>query len=120
VDAGSEALWGKSPQEDSTRLYGLSGEALLNFGPFGVAPMFGVYGALLGWYRRKFQGWQKLDPRIFLAPFFTSMFVEALMCDSDVLVFFAATQGALISFFVFAASDAFTLRARQTPDKRHY
>jgi hypothetical protein len=118
VDAGSEALWGKSPQEDSTRLYGLSGEALLNFGPFGVAPIFGVYGALVGWYRRKFQGWQKLDSRILLAPFFTSMLVEALMCDSDALVFFAATQGALICFFVFAASDASTLEARQAPDKR--
>lgn len=112
VDAGSEALLGKSARNLSSRLYGLSGEALLNFGPFGVAPIFGVYGALLGYYRRKLQGWHRLDARMLLAPFFTLMFVEALLCDSDVLVFFAATQGALISFFVFAASDAFPPRTR--------
>jgi hypothetical protein len=114
VDAGSEALLGKSAQNLSSRLYGLGGEALLNFGPFGVAPIFGIYGALLGYYRRKLQGWHRLDARMLLAPFFTLMFVEALLCDSDVLVFFAATQGALISFFVFAASDALPPRTRRT------
>jgi hypothetical protein len=112
VDAGSEALWGKSAQDVSSRLYGLSGEALLNFGPIGVAPIFGIYGALLGWYRRKLEGWHRLDARMLLAPFFTSMFVEALVCDSDVVVFFVATQAALISVFVFAAADSFTLRTR--------
>jgi len=48
--------------------------------------------------------WDSTDARLFLAPFFTSMFVEALVCDSDVLVFFAVTQGAMACFFVFAAS----------------
>lgn len=110
VDAGSEALWGKTAQDISSRLYGLSGEALLNFGPIGVAPIFGIYGALLGWYRRKLGLWHRLDARMLLAPFFTSLFVEALLCDSDVLVFFVATQGALISVFVFASSDALALR----------
>ena len=105
VDAGTEALWGRAAQNNSNRLYGLGGEALLNFGPFGVMPIFGLYGTLLGWYRRKLESWGAEDARMFLAPFFTSMFVEALVCDSDVLVFFAATQGALICFFVFAASD---------------
>lgn len=107
VDAGTEALWGRSAPSNSNRLYGLGGEALLNFGPFGVVPIFGLYGALLGWYRRKLESWDAQDARMFLVPFFTSMFVEALVCDSDVLVFFAATQGALICFFVFAASDGF-------------
>jgi hypothetical protein len=112
----------KSAQNLSSRLYGLRGEALLNFGPFGVAPIFGIYGALLGYYRRKLQGWHRLDARMLLAPFFTLMFVEALLCDSDVLVFFAATQGALISFFVFAASDALPPRTRgkRLPEERTY
>jgi hypothetical protein len=112
VDAGTEALWGKAAQRSSSRLYGLSGESLLNFGPFGPAPIFGVYGALLGWYRRKLGGWDRLDARTFLAPFFASMFVTALVCDSDVLVFFAATQGALISVFVFAVSERIRVRVR--------
>jgi hypothetical protein len=41
------------------------------------------------------------------------LFVEALLCDSDVLVFFVATQGALISVCVFAASNAFGLRVKR-------
>ena len=105
LDAGTEALWGKFSRPVSNRLYGLSGEALLNFGAFGVVPIFVLYGALLGWYRRKLHSWGSTDARLFLAPFFTSMFVEALVCDSDVLVFFAVTQGAMACFFVFAASD---------------
>lgn len=113
VDAGSEALWGKTAQEISTRLYGLSGEALLNFGPMGLAPIFAIYGALLGWYRRNLGSWQRRDARMLLAPFFTSLFVDALLCDSDVLVFFAVTQGALISLCTFAASDRFALRTRR-------
>lgn len=110
VDAGTEALWGRSAQTNSNRLYGLGGEALLNFGPFAVVPIFALYGAMLGWYRRKLESWDGQDARLLLAPFFTSMLVEALVCDSDVLVFFAATQGALICFFVFAASDGVVLR----------
>jgi hypothetical protein len=113
VEAGGEALWGKTAEEISSRLYGLSGEALLNFGPIGVVFIFAIYGALLGWYRRKLSLWDRLDARMLLAPFFTSLFVEALLCDSDVLVFFVATQGALISVCVFAASDAFGLRDKR-------
>jgi hypothetical protein len=110
VDAGTEALWGRSAPTNSNRLYGLGGEALLNFGPLGAVAIFGVYGGMLGWYRRKLETWDMCDARIFLAPFFTSMFVEGLVCDSDVLVFFAATQGALICFFVLAASDRIALK----------
>jgi hypothetical protein len=114
VDAGTEALWGRAAQTNSNRLYGLGGEALLNFGPFGVIPIFALYGALLGRYRRRLESWGAQDARMFLVPFFTSMFVEALVCDSDVLVFFAATQGALICFFVFAASDGVLRRSLDT------
>src|SRR5947209_207568 len=115
VDAGTEALWGRAAQNNSNRLYGLGGEALLNFGALGVVPIFALYGALLGWYRRKLETWDEHDARLFLAPFFTSMLVEALVCDSDVLVFFAATQGALICFFVFVASNGVALRRRLDP-----
>jgi hypothetical protein len=103
VDAGTEALWGKAAAWSSSRLYGLSGEALLNFGVFGVTPVFALYGGLLGWYRRKAGGWGDADARKFLAPFFTFLIVTALVCDSDVLVFFAVTQGALITTALFAS-----------------
>ncbi|MFY9528448.1 MAG: hypothetical protein WAR24_06030 [Candidatus Acidiferrales bacterium] len=104
VDAGTEAQLGKAARWSSSRVYGLSGEALLNFGPLGVGPMFAIYGGLLGWYRRKLASWDALDARLFLAPFFTILFVAGLVYDSDNLVFFAVTNGALISAAMFAAS----------------
>jgi hypothetical protein len=104
VDAGTEAQHGKITSWRSSQVYGLSGEALLNFGPWGVAPMFAIYGAALGWYRRKLTSWDALDGRMFLAPFFTILFVTALTGDSDNLVFAAVMEGALITAAVFVAS----------------
>jgi len=104
VEAGGEALWGKGESLRSSRLYGLGGEAMLNFGPWGVVPIFAIYGAILGWYRRKLNSWGRLDARMFLAPFFTSIIVQALVYDSDTLVFSATVEGSLIVAAIFAAS----------------
>jgi hypothetical protein len=105
VEAGAEALFGKTAYWPSSRVYGLSGEALLNFGVWGVPFAFGILGWSLGWYRRKFGSWDPTDARMFLAPFFSLLFLIALIGDSDNLVFAAVTQGALIVTAVFAASD---------------
>jgi hypothetical protein len=103
VEAGTEAQLGKTTSLRSARVYGLSGESLLNFGPAGVVPMFALLGAVLGWYRRKLLNWDPADARLLLAPFFTVLFVAALVADSDNLVFAAVTEGALVSTAVFAA-----------------
>jgi hypothetical protein len=110
VDAGSEALWGKGNSLRSSRLYGLGGEALLNFGPWGIAPMFALFGLIMGWYRRKLTSWNKLDARMFLAPFFTSIVVRALVYDSDNLVFSTVVEGTLVVVAIFAASRHFEAR----------
>jgi hypothetical protein len=104
VDAGSEALWGKATQLRSSRMYGVGGEAMLNFGPWGVVPMFAVYGALVGWYRRKLASWHAWDTRMFLAPFFASILLRALICDSDVLLFSTITEASFIMLVLFLAS----------------
>jgi len=105
VDAGTEAQFGKAASWASSRVYGLSGEALLNFGPLGVICMFALFGAILGWYRKKLASWDPADARMYLAPFFALMFLVALISDSDNLVFAAVTQGALITTAIFLASD---------------
>lgn len=104
VDAGSEALWGKATQLRSSRMYGLGGEAMLNFGPWGVVPMFAVYGALVGWYRRKLASWNGMDARMFLAPFFASILLRGLMYDSDVLLFSVITEASFIILVLSLAS----------------
>jgi hypothetical protein len=107
TDAGTEAQLGKSTPWRSARVYGLAGEALLNFGPAGVVPMFALYGGLLGWYRRKFKSWDSSDARMFLAPFWAVLFASAFVSDSDNLVFAALTHGVLVAIAVFAASKRF-------------
>jgi hypothetical protein len=104
VDAGTEAQQGKAVSWRASQVYGLSGEALLNFGPVGVVPMFAILGGVIGWYRRKLMNWDARDSRMFLAPFFTILFAIALVGDSDNLVFGAVTQGVLITAAILSSS----------------
>jgi|SRR5271156_1854230 len=115
VEAGTEAQFGKAASWASSRVYGLSGEALLNFGPWGVIFVFAAFGWLLGWYRRKLASWDRTDARMFLAPFFALMFLVALISDSDNLVFAAVTQGALIVTAIFAVSERQRAGKGKTP-----
>jgi hypothetical protein len=116
VDAGTEAQQGKATSRRSSQVYGLSGEALLNFGPLGVVPMFAIFGGVLGWYRRKLKSWDPTDARMFLAPFFTILFAIALTGDSDNLVFAAVMEGALVTAAVFACSKRVPAESkRKTP-----
>jgi len=104
TEAGTEAQLGKSTPWRSARVYGLAGEAMLNFGPAGVVPAFALYGGLLGWYRRKFKGWGASDARMFLAPFWATLFASAFVGDSDNLVFAAMTHGAIVTTAILAVS----------------
>lgn len=110
IEAGTEAQHGKATTWMSVRVYGLSGEALLNFGPLGVAPMFALYGVLLGWYRKKLFSWNRCDARMFLAPFFSILFITGFTGDSDNVVFGAVSEGALIVLALYASSNRFAVR----------
>jgi hypothetical protein len=104
VDAGTEATLGKSSSYDSMRVYGLTGEALLNFGPWGVLPAYAIYGACLGWYRRKLTTWDAADARTFLAPLVTILFATAFIADSDNVLFLFVVDGSLITAAFFAST----------------
>jgi hypothetical protein len=97
IDAGTEATLGKSSTYDSPRVYGLTGEALLNFGPWGVLPVYALFGACLGWYRRKLTSWDASDARTFLAPLATILFATAFVADSDNVLFLFVVDGSLIT-----------------------
>jgi hypothetical protein len=117
IDAGTEATLGKSCSYESTRVYGLTGEALLNFGPWGTLPLYAVYGAALGWYRRKLTSWGVSDARMFLAPLITILFVIAFVADSDNVLFFFVESGSLITG-AFLASVRRTRIDQPTPTSR--
>jgi hypothetical protein len=86
------------------RVYGLTGEALLNFGPWGVLPAYAIYGACLGWYRRKLTTWDAADARTFLAPLVTILFATAFIADSDNVLFLFVVDGSLITAAFFAST----------------
>jgi hypothetical protein len=117
VEAGTEAQLGKTTQWRSSRVYGLSGEALLNFGPIGVVPMFAIFGGLLGCYRKKLLSWAPSDSRLFLAPLFAILVATGLVGDSDNLVFGAVSEGTLVCAAVFLASKRYP--AVQSPSNEN-
>ena len=117
TDAGTEATLGKSSSFYSTRVYGITGEALLNFGPWGVIPLFALYGSCLGWYRRKLTSWAYSDARLFLAPLVTILFATAFVSDSDNIFYLFAVDGSLITTAFLASIRR--VRLEQPPSTRN-
>lgn len=91
VEAGTDLQFGQgiaaTGRVRSSRVYGLVGEAILNFGLAGVPLMFAVYGAALGWYRRKLLTWHPADARHFLAPIILIACLVGVFGDADNLMF---------------------------------
>jgi hypothetical protein len=88
---GTELLYGRGSYVPgsfrSSRLFGLSGEAMLNFGPAGVPIALLLLGVFVSWASRWIEGLHPGDPRIVLAPFLTVLGFFILLNDSDNLVF---------------------------------
>ena len=67
----------------SLKLYGLSGEAILNFGPLGVPPLFFIYGCVVGFYRKKCLTLRRDDIRWLFVPHVLILILLAMISDSD-------------------------------------
>jgi hypothetical protein len=83
----------------SSRVYGLAGEAMLNFGPVAVPLAFVIFGLLVGWFRSQTFTLLPGDTRYLLVPFGVYFCLAALSGDSDNLVFGLAKDG-LLPFLV--------------------
>jgi hypothetical protein len=94
VMAGSE-LFGYYGLERSTRVYGLAGEAMLNFSYYGILPAFAILGAFLGWFRKKLATLNPSDARFFLVPFMIWACMFSVNLDMDNIVFNSLKLGTL-------------------------
>jgi hypothetical protein len=65
IEAGSKLI---GYATESQRQYGLTGEAMLNFGYYGIVPAFIVFAAILGFFRKKIATMEPTDARLFLVP----------------------------------------------------
>ena len=83
----------------SSRVYGLAGESMLNFGSASVPLVYGLYGLFVGWFRRFLQSLSPNDARLLLIPFGVYMCVSAVSADSDNLTYGLVKNG-LVPFLV--------------------
>ena len=99
VKEGTEIQIGRGgyvPDESvSSRVYGLAGESMLNFGPISVPLAYAVLGFIVGWFRKSAGTLLRGDARLLLVPFGVYVCVCVLMGDSDNLVFGVIKNGFL-------------------------
>ena len=91
VKEGTEIQYGKGSfipiVSQSSKVYGLIGEAMLNFGPLAGPFFLGIFGLIVGYWRRWIFGLGH-DARVFLVPFISIAFFIVLSSDSDNVIFF--------------------------------
>jgi hypothetical protein len=108
--AGTE-IQGYSGADISSRVYGLAGEAMLNFSYYGILPAFFVFGCFLGWFRKKIATMEPSDSRFFLIPILILYCMLAVNGDSDNWMFGLLKMGVLPFIVVFLGS----IRSRFVP-----
>jgi hypothetical protein len=95
---GTELIWGPGTYTPgmlfSTRIYGLAGETILNFGPLPIPLAFACFGFLLSRLTLWIQNLDPNDARMFFVPFLTYLCaIWVVGGDSDNVVFIAIKNG---------------------------
>ncbi len=94
--AGTEAQYSYySDTFLSSRVYGLAGESMLNWGIISLPFAFAMFGLIVAKARRFIQSVSAHDVRILLIPFIINFVIIVLTGDSDNVVFFSIKNGAL-------------------------
>jgi hypothetical protein len=87
----------------SSRVYGLAGEGMLNFGPVSVPFAYALFGLLVGWFRKSAAILSPGDARLLFVPFGVYLCISALGGDSDNIVFGIVKSG-FVPFLVILCS----------------
>ena len=98
VQSGSGTYY---PGSVSSKVYGLAGESMLNFGPLSVPFAYAAFGFLVGWFRRVVGRLLPGDARFLLVPFGVYCCVSVLGSDLDNLTFGLAKNGFMPFLAVF-------------------
>lgn len=103
LEAGTK-LQGYSSTASSSRVYGLAGEAMLNFGYYGIIPAFFIYGCALGWMRKKIVTMVPYDSRFFLVPLLLLICLLSVDGDTDNWTFGMLKMGILPFIIIYFSS----------------
>jgi hypothetical protein len=107
VKPGTDLLFGPGVYENdlvSTFAFGLTGEAMLNFGPVGGLLSFVPLAVLTFFARRWYFALPVGDSRRFLVPFLISLAFMAFLWDTDVLLFYVIKEGFIPGLIIWVSS----------------
>lgn len=97
IREGTEAQFGVGSYDAETwaslKVYGLAGEAMLNFGPIAVPVAYLVFGAVIGRLQRLHSRLRPGDTRRLVYPFVLNLCFSFLLSDSDNLLFMFVKDG---------------------------
>jgi hypothetical protein len=97
----------------SARVYGIAGEAILNFGPLAVPLAYLVFGVVVGGIRGFVAGLRAGDTRLLLIPFVITFCFWLLVGDSDTFLFILIKDGLLPALLVWIGSKCLSLTGAQ-------
>ena len=107
VKEGTELMFGRGSHEEefeSPFVYGLAGEAMLNYGMVGVPPAFFLLGIAVRSLRRLLVTLDRRDIRLLVIPFLVVLTANMMTGDSDNLVFNIIKFGT-VPFLVLASGS---------------
>lgn len=96
----------------SSRVYALTGEAMLNFGLPGVLAAWLLFGLVMGWLRKKMETLKPLDTRWGIMPYLSLLMLIILISDFDLVVFGTGQRG----FLVLACIFLWSYRSKLKPE----
>lgn len=96
----------------SSRIYGIAGEAMLNFGPIGLLLAYAVFGALVARIRVFMRTLQSGDSRLLMIPFVINSLFLLLLSDSDNCVFYLVKYGLMPVSLIILTSSYLKLKGR--------
>jgi hypothetical protein len=106
--AGTEAQYGVGSWDEqkwsSSLVYGLAGEAMLNFGPIAVPFAYGFFGLIVGLLQRFSYRLRSWDTRLLVYPFLVNSCFSILQSDSDNLLFNLIKGGFLPTLVIWLGS----------------
>ena len=94
---------------EASKVYGLAGEAMMNFGPLAVPFLFTLLGLVVGGVSWLMSSLSPIDSRLLLMPFLVNLCFPVLAGDSDNIVWFIFKQGLLPVLLVAASSKRETV-----------
>jgi hypothetical protein len=110
VKEGTEIIFGMGSYEPgetwSSKIYGLAGETMLNFGVLPVPIAFAIFGLVVSLTRRLLMILTVGDTRLLMYPYLVTFCALVLTADSDNLIVYIVQQGAF-PFLLVCISSVF-------------